>query len=504
MRRWGLPDKVDDPEIIKKISRAISDSETVLAIDEDNKGRLLGSLDDAVDSKITFAVKPKPLIFVLDIDDGGKVESLTAYVKQIKELGYDPIVSESGTPGHRHLICKTKSSEEYEELEKIAQLVDLSAAIRKNFIRPPGTPHRRGLPVRVVSHDRAIDILKALGSVSCNDNIPQSLRDKITDAIGIGFIYKSGSELTQSIVNQSHSIGLTLEETYELLRNPNNKGGAALRSRIKSKGSAAALRWLERSFEKAHKYGGQSRNVLRDIIKIESSIISRKCSGKSGLTDRDVSLAHLMIARKAGSLRYKTSIRAIANIANIGSLLTVRKSHERLQKINFLRKHGASRQGIPTSWEIICNEDDTINTIGGCDTNVSFARHGSSEAFAWSLGGVRGLGKAGVPVMDILAAEGPLGASTVAKETGLSRQTVYRALRRLADLGMVRQEGASWSILREEADKIIEEYSIASGISEAKIELKMAREEESKSYRSRIFSRWGKGRSWRIKLSRVG
>tara|TARA_Y100001963_G_scaffold141157_1_gene209025 strand:+ start:1402 stop:2910 length:1509 start_codon:yes stop_codon:yes gene_type:complete len=501
-----LPNKIEiqeDPEIIKKISRAISDNETVLEIDIENRGRLVSSIDKAVDRKVSFAVKPKPLMFVLDFDEEEKLDIFNSYVEKIIKLGYDPIVSESGTPGHRHLICRADNKDEYETLCSISLSCGIGDSIRKNFIRPPGSPHRKGLPVRIVSHERAIDVLSALGSVSSGLNLPESLHLKISEARGLGSVYKSGSELTQSIVNQCYMNGIGVGEIYELLRDNSNKGGDALRSRIKSKGSASAMRWLNLSYEKARNYKASSDRALGDIIEIENYISRLAFKGKAGLTDRDVMIAHLSVARKAVSLRYKTSIRVIANIANIGSLMTVRKSQSRLEERGYLKKTSKSKRGTPSSWEITCNASDTINTMGGCETNVSFARHRRSEAFAWSLRGVKGLGKAGVPVLDVLALEGNLGASAVANKTGLSRQTVYRVLRRLEAAGVVMKRGGLWCIDRVDADNKLVEYCEITGITRAKEDLIKERAQDTIRNRNRILEGCKSGRTKRLRYKVV-
>jgi len=488
-----LSNKVaEDPEIIKKISRAISITDTVLEINEDNTAKIGCSIDRAVERNISFAVRPKPLMFILDLDEIDLIGNFNLFCEEIKGMGCDPVVSESGTPGHMHLICKTDSNSQYELLSDISKRFNLDKSIRRNFIRPPGSPHRKKLPIRIVSHNNALQILEALGSYSGEIDIPYTLSRKIKYADGLGVRYKSGSELTQAIVNQSYNNGIGVLQLYDILRNPINKGGEALRSRIKSKGSKSAIRWLELSYNKAAQYKSSSEDIIYKLKVLESVLINDlKWTGKSGLTDRDLMLAHILVARKSMSLKYKASLRMLASIANIGSLITVRKSNERLQEMGFLKKLKKSKGNLSNSWEIVCNESNTINTMGGCDYNVSFARHLHSEAFAWALGGVRGLGKAGVPVMDVLALEGQLRASEVASRTGLSRQTVYRVLRRLLDVGFLLSKDRIWEINWDKISLQLKNYCAETGITTAKENLIRIRREESRINRNKVLSYHG-------------
>ena len=496
MRRWGLPNQVaDDSEILKKISRAISNNETVLEIGEDNSGKLVSSIDRVIDRKSSFAVKPKPLMFVMDFDEADDLLKFEDYVVAIKKMGYDPVVTESGSPGHRHLICNSISAKGYSELFRTAELYSIEESVRRNFIRPPGSPHRKGLPVRIVSHETASDALRALGSTQIDLRLPDSLNRKIVKAEGVGIIYKSHSELTQSIVNQCYSLGMSVDEIYNLLRDSSNSGGRALQKRIKSKGSKSAIKWLSLSFDKAREYSIRVNPEAERLDLIEQIVIAMQWKGKSGLTDRDVILAHVAISRKAKSNKYKASLRAVANLANLGSLMTVRKSQGRLESAGFLRRIGESKKGIPTSWEIICNSNDTYKHIGGCDTNVSFARHSSSEVFAWSLSGVKGLGKSGIPLLDALASEGPLGVSTAAKKTGLARQTIYRASRRLERLGLVEITRRVISLRESRVDELLKKYCKDSGLSVAKYRLKERRKEESLANRARLFQKYNNSKN---------
>jgi hypothetical protein len=155
---------ISDPAFIEPAARAIMPwRERALYIDSENKTH--GERADvaaAARSGRTFFVPVADHVLALDADSPEAGLCLEKLVAELEAEGILPIVIESGRPGHRHLFATRLNRIHLQRWWARAR--EEGIAIRSGVagIRPPGTPHRLGLPVKLIHPATANEALLRL------------------------------------------------------------------------------------------------------------------------------------------------------------------------------------------------------------------------------------------------------------------------------------------------------------------------------------------------------
>jgi hypothetical protein len=76
--------------------------------------------------------------------------------------GLHPVLVESGQPGHLHLFCRITDPAARTRYLNLARQRGIDVRQGHNRIRPPLSPHRNGLPVRLLTPEDPQQALAAL------------------------------------------------------------------------------------------------------------------------------------------------------------------------------------------------------------------------------------------------------------------------------------------------------------------------------------------------------
>jgi DNA-binding MarR family transcriptional regulator len=170
---------------------------------------------------------------------------------------------------------------------------------------------------------------------------------------------------------------------------------------------------------------------------------SRPWPGRAGSADRRVFEAHAKIAFKAGKEIYHASSRDLAEIAGCDRR-TASRATRRLGERDLIRLVQSSSYSFANRYRL--GEFDTTGPlISGSKMSMGVGQSSTFElpdAFRQ-----RGLGRSAFEVFLALH-QTPLSVKFIADRTGRDPQTVRGALRRLASVGLVRQERRLWAILK--------------------------------------------------------
>ena len=197
------------PNLVRDLAFAISECDKILLIDNENKGQFCTDINSAINDNACFAVRPHASIVALDFDEPGGFEVTFREITDfIKQLGGKPVIVSSGSNGHRHLFCRIESETLHTEIREFIAARGVSRWLRVNtFIRPPLSPHRSGLDVGLIEPETSEQALSSLSKELKRKDLPRDTLDKIKYGLLNQSKYKSGSELTQAIVNSCYVSG---------------------------------------------------------------------------------------------------------------------------------------------------------------------------------------------------------------------------------------------------------------------------------------------------------
>jgi hypothetical protein len=137
--------------------------------------------------------------------------------------------------------------------------------------------------------------------------------------------YLSRSEAEQALIASLIATGHDFNQILELFRNYPCAGKF---HELAQKSDKRAAAWLQRSFMNAVQWLAQQENndatVIEKVIAWAQSI---PWTGRTGLFDKAVFLAHCEIVRRAYKLQYSASARQLAELAGVTALGASRASH---------------------------------------------------------------------------------------------------------------------------------------------------------------------------------
>ena len=292
--------------------------------------------------------------------------------------GRRPVIVRSGRTGNRHLLVRIPDYAERGHVVDSAKVVGVDVRQGNALVRPPGWPHRQGLPVSVASIGsttygpvdgstpgawwRAVEALEAptkdadLVSRDGSSRLPTALWQLIRYGDRDGRYTRSGatdrSALTLAICNMSVSAGIHDSRLWNLLIDPRNVGGEGLRSRIDSRGvvgRGSARAWFEGVCNKARDGRPRGPWKPRDVYinerlnEISALASAVSMSGASGSSDRVALAACLRMAHSWNALTIPVSVRGLAMEAGL-SEKTAQRALKRLRAAGWLQLCRTSRQ----------------------------------------------------------------------------------------------------------------------------------------------------------------
>lgn len=475
--------------LVRDLAFAISECDKILLINDENKGKFCTDIDSAISDKSCFAVRPHSNIVAMDFDEPGDLEvTFLEITDYIKDLGGRPVVVSSGTKGHRHLFCRIENENIHTEIRDFISSRGVSRWLRVNtFIRPPLSPHRSGLKVDLIEPALEAEALSNLSKQLGKKGLPEDAIIKIKHGQSGPVKYRSGSELVQAIVNHCYNSGYTLEETYETLSDTSNRGGLSLQKRIKSRGQVNARNWLKLSYDKAARFitAGNAIDLHKWASAQLKAISSMDIHSKRKISLMKVFKAHVDVASRARSYKYTASVRQIAVISAVSSIVTVSKCNRQLESLNILKRVNKGVKKKASCWEIACCDsrpDDTLcspkyslsdtlgsllgsgNYQGGCGYDVSSGIHFDHDVFRYSFDRQAGMGASAAVVLGCLQDSEGLRIAQICRLTGFCRSTVGRALSKLARGHLVDREGFLWRSASGNLDERLDALAEKSGL----------------------------------------
>ncbi len=304
--------------------------------------------------------------------------------------------------------------------------------------------------------------------------------------------YASRSHLVQALVNSAVNRRLPERAIFDLLLDPQNKGGERVQEEYRVGGTDRAREYVRRCIRKAeafiqrHPAVGRRQDVDDEVDRIVIALESSPWRGKAGGTDRAVVLAHCAVVRRSGKLDHAASVRDVAEIAGV-SISTVSKSHSRLSQAGWLRPTARARGGFAARWRISIPATARLaHTIpGGCERSVRH-EHLGHDVFRYSKGG---LGKQAERVHEVLVTLGRASVGDLLSQMpGVRRDGTRRVLRRLEAAGLAERDGRMWTPKEVNLDEIAARLDCA-GVGErhrtAHAQQRERRERERREWRER-------------------
>ena len=444
--------------------------------DAENRRTGCADLESAVAGGRPFTVQLREEIFAVDHDAPQRQEHVDALLAELRGEGALPVVLASGRPGHAHLFARIHDRAPRERYAAMAKLRGLEV---RRAIRPPGAPHRHGLPVTFMEPADPWTALERLSPPA-----PAPLSTRMLKLLGTGDIaaagYRDRSAALFGFTLAAVDAGWSCDQFTEALLVPSNRLGEKLWDRS----PAARRRYLEATWAKAEARAerfpaiSSRAEVLTIIDGIRETASAHRWKGMAGLSDRDVLLAHLELAAQVGSLRYHGSVRTIAELA-AQQRTSVTTAQARLRasgwidlvqaargtNANVWRLRAGTRTDTPTSRarsEAGTTPDTPTSLRGVMRKSVRGSTAAPThDVWRWrGVNGARGLGKAAHRVWFELSS-GARPSSELCERLGLKERMLRRHLARLATYGLAEREGTGWKRGAAELDAVAEILGVA-------------------------------------------
>lgn len=287
-------------------------------------------------------------------------------------------------------------------------------------------------------------------------------------------VAEHGHRVTAAIACHVARVGGTVDELAQLLLHPEHEGGWHARSIALRSGQSRALAYIGRVWVSASAAVSsttmlESRHHAYEVLAaLRDRIETTPWRGERGRTALRVLRAHLNFAEIAGGPLHHASERQTAEEAGIsrttlrvvyetvlkprGWLRRLRVGHGREGSTWYLAEGSPDRHSIPVAQsrfrttqyppdpaleEWFTPETDTTADL---DSTV-IGRLMGHDAFAH-----RGLGSAALVIIGALHARPAQTVAELVGSSSVSRATLYRTLRRLADHGLVHHGGETWTL----------------------------------------------------------
>lgn len=455
----GLPDS----RVVGAIAIAIArPGSNALLIGRDNRREGFTTIADAVAGDRVLAVEVAEDVLAVDVDEADSSVPVATLAARVRSHGIEPVIVESGTPGHLHLFARVPNPSLLRRLEREAKALGLDV---RRWIRPPGSRHRHS------GHGRVIDpptLDDALSRLERHRSHPQGRRSETRwkNLLRDGSPRGSRSEADMSIALGMANDGLTYEDFKNALLDPDNKGGERARE-IAERDLHRAERYLRRAWDKAQTRMQQIPPITDRaeagavIAQMRDAVRGSQWPGLAGSSNVKVLEYLVGVATRVLSLEIHVSHRQLGEGAGIARE-TAGKALQRLESAGWLKvvRSGSGTRGSlvrlrpPTSPCADSAEPDERHSM----PTLILAAH---DAFRH-----RGLGATSYQLYTILDEAGPLSSEALSERSGKHRSTVKRKLKELAATGLAIQlDDGSWRAVARDLDDVAEGLLVA-GIGE--------------------------------------
>ncbi|MFN8052876.1 MAG: helix-turn-helix domain-containing protein [Acidimicrobiales bacterium] len=388
------------------------------------------NLLEAVESGRSFLVTVAANRLALDADTPQQVDALAVFAGELRAVGTEPVVTESGRG--RHLFAAVRAGERPMWMWRARQMgIDA-----RETIRPPLAPHPNGLAVTLVGCT-VDDALAALGGpATAGWPLSERLQALLS---GNGIERGSRSEAIQTLAVGMYGANWTVDEfRTAIMRSP------TWRRVVAEKGGRD---WVERSWMAARRFVEERRDdERRELFACIRLAEQHLWTGRPGPTDQAVLRAHLDAAYQRGSVRHVLSIEDAAIAAGVSDRTAVNSRH-RLEGGGWLTINKVGGGEKATEWAVTtppdvqsCVADITAphRGVDGCASSHDWFEDMGHDAYRWGA-----MGKRGLHVLATLSqSDEPLTAAEIARrlKSGTHASTVSRILTTALAAGLI--EGA--------------------------------------------------------------
>lgn len=349
------------------------DRKRVLLINANNAADGWVSLDEAVRSGRTFTVRYRDDLMCLDGDSELTARAAVAIADQLEAIEYRPVVWATGSPGHVQVVVHIPDDRVRADTKEKAR--ECGIDVRQDS-RAPLAPHRLGLPVALLAPETVEEALRALGAPSeagQPENRPRASartwgRIRWGDPTA-----QSGSECAYRVACGLVGRGFTPEHGYALLLDPRNKGGEALRKRLRERGERAARAWwFDTVWLDAKRYVAENPPV-RDPTEARLAIVQMRSEADrwrwstvevhirpgaapvrvAGSSVRRALEGLLDIASAAGTVVPYIGERHLADMAGFGSRWTVRKCLRALAALGWITEEEPGKGRAAATYRLL-------------------------------------------------------------------------------------------------------------------------------------------------------
>ena len=262
-----------------------------LLLHADNARDRWVDIREAAESSRPFAVEVSPDVLAVDVDDPDLVPKVYELRDRLQAHGYHPVLITSGQPGHLHLLCRVADPEHLETYKQAAKTARFDV---RYSIRPPGAPHRLGLPVQFLD---PVDPLVALAALRAT--APPQLSPRMNRLLRTGdnatLGYKSRSEMHLALALAAVNAGWTERQLLDVLLDPLNAAGERLRERSRATAQREVRRCWTKALARSTEYPAirDREAARREIGRIRSLVEASPWRGRGGASAWAVLNAHL-------------------------------------------------------------------------------------------------------------------------------------------------------------------------------------------------------------------
>jgi hypothetical protein len=411
---------------------------------------------------------PAPDVLAVDFDEPDNPQQVRRFdvlKDELAAVGYVPIITASGRPGHRHLWCLLE--EDASERERLMELakkgLKLSGCVRSGRpIRLPLAPHAQGLPVSLISPETPEGALRAARrtgptppyiptqSQPAGLHLVRAIRPTSapTKPLGAkpgkalrhghnaaGYDTRHGADM--GVALSAVHAGWTFEQLQAAYSDPNNLGGAKYRELGHRGHDYLQQTWTKAQTTAATRPSAPDPQAAAELLSTwRVQALSQPWPGRSGATDLALYVAFVQAGLTAPQATVTPAISRTEMADAIGEwLTTASRSLRRLEAAGAVKEHKKGDRQRRSRWRVL------PPPVTGVVTPFPSQRGGqywngltTPVNPAHDLFTAGGLHHNGWQLLSVLDPHEEVTAADLAAMTGRDVKTVRRYLRRFVDL----------------------------------------------------------------------
>lgn len=432
-------DKSATTNVKLDLARAVlGPGQKVWLVTEDNGRGDLCSVERAVASGQAYMGVVRSDVLALDVDTSERkaaAAGLQVILAWLRTHGIGYVLVASGRPAHRHLFAVVPDQVVREALRELATAHQVGVRADNALIRPPLSPHRKGLDVSLIE---PADPRQALAALRRAPRRP--LKHEHDEMLRTGVsTHPTPSERLMTLCLAMYQAGWTMGESYDVLRS--NPGGRSLHKTGRDPWVAFQRTW-RRAIERvrASPSWGGPQELIVELQALRDRAEATSWSGQAGITQRMVLMAVIDLAMKLNQIEVNYAERDLLLATSRATRKSIRNALRALVRQGWLRRVSTGTGKQASRYRLLIDKKTpcTTSTEGGVRLDGVFV---SNDLFA--RGG--GLGASAAWVYEVLmVTQTVMTTKEVALAANRHPATARRALLRMAHHGVVTESKEGW------------------------------------------------------------